>query len=257
MQETISSRDNERVRRLCRLLDSAARRAEEGRFVAESAKLCCDLAAAIPPREVYYTAPALQHTPALAALGGRHFLLAGHVAEKLARTRSPQGVWGVFDIPAPVPLTGNRLLALDAVQDPGNLGAVLRSAAAFGWQGVLLGPGCADPYGPKALRAAMSSTLKLPLVPVLDLAARLGQLRGEGWLCLAARLQDSEELPPLPPGVRCVLVVGSEGQGLATAVAAACDKSVRIPIAPAMESLNAAVAASVLMWHYRAPGPLA
>ncbi len=249
----ITSRDNERVRRVCRLLDDAAARSEAGQFAAESAKLCLDIAAVLPPREVYCTEAALARNPALAALAGQHFALADHVAEKLARTRTHQGVWCVFDTP-PVTaemLTGRRLLALDGVQDPGNLGAVLRSAAAFGWQGVLLGPGCADPYGSKALRAGMSATVKLPVARTDDLPGALCALRAKGYTALAARLQDSEELPAVAHGAPCVLVVGSEGQGICDAVAAACDVSVRIPIDPAMESLNAAVAASVLMWNYR------
>lgn len=248
----ITSRDNARVRRVCRLLDDTAARAEEGCFAAESAKLCIDLAAVCPPEEVYFTKEALERTPELDTLAGEHFLLQQHVAQKLARTRTTQGVWAVFRRPAsPAALRGRRLLALDGVQDPGNLGAVLRSAAAFGWQGVLLGPGCADPYSPKALRAGMSSTLKLPLLITWDLAGQLKALRGRGWQCMAARLQDSEELPVVSPDALLVLVVGSEGRGISPEVDAICDKGVRIPIAPSMESLNAAVAASVLMWHYR------
>lgn len=253
METRITSRDNERVRRIGRLLDDASARAEAGCFVAESAKLCADIAAVLPAREVYYTEAALRKNPTLAALDGEHYLLADHVAEKLARTRTTQGVWAVFDTPpaAISSLEGRRILALDGVQDPGNLGAVLRSAAAFGWQGVLLGQGCADAYGVKALRAAMSSTVKLPVARTDDLAAALSELRSRGYVCFAARLEDSEELPAADPDAPMVLVVGSEGQGIRPEVAAVCDVSVRIPIAPAMESLNAAVAASVLMWHYR------
>ena len=253
METRITSRDNERVRRICRLLDEGSARAEAGCFVAESAKLCADIAAVLPPREVYYTESALKKNPALAALGGEHYLLAEHVAEKLARTRTTQGVWAVFDTPpaAAESLSGRRILALDAVQDPGNLGAVLRSAAAFGWQGVLLGPGCADAYGTKALRAAMSSTVKIPVARTDDLAGALRIMTEKGYTCLAARLEESEELPPVAQEAPMVLVVGSEGCGICSEVAAACGVSVRIPIAPAMESLNAAVAASVLMWHYR------
>lgn len=250
--ENISSRDNERIRRVCRLMDDPAERAAEGLFAAESAKLCADIAAVLPPCETYFTAEAFRRAPSLAALPGEKFLVAQPVAEKLSRTRTPQGVWSVFRLPQPPARpAGHRLLALDAVQDPANVGAVLRSAAAFGWQGVLLGAGCADPFGPKALRAGMSSTVKLPLWHADDLAAALLELRGRGVLCLAARLEQSEELPPVPADRPCVLVVGSEGRGICAQVASVCDKSVRIPIAPAMESLNAAVAAAVLMWHYR------
>lgn len=253
MQFNITSRDNEKIRRVCRLLDDAAARAEAGQFVAESAKLCLDIAAVLPVRELYYTAAALQKNPELESFSGDRYLISEPVAEKLARTRTSQGVWCVFDTPAATlhSLNGRRLVALDGVQDPGNVGAVLRSAAAFGWQGVLLGAGCADAFGLKALRAGMSSTVKLPVVRTNDLPQSLQELRAQGYLCLAARLEDSEELPSVPSECPCVLVIGSEGRGICQAVAEACDKSVRIPIAPQMESLNAAVAAAVLMWHYR------
>ncbi len=251
--QLITSRDNEKIRRVCRLLDDPAERQRSGLFVAESAKLCSDISAVISPVEAYYTQAALDKEPGLAQLPGFHFIIAPHVAEKLSRTRTSQGVWTVYPLPEYTlsSLTGRRLVALDGVQDPGNLGAVLRSAAAFGWQGVLLGPGCADAYGMKALRAGMSSTVKIPVVRSRNLAADIISLREQGYLSLAARLEDSQELPPVPSDRPCLMVIGSEGQGISPQVAAVCDISVRIPIAPAMESLNAAVAAAVLMWHYR------
>ena len=181
------------------------------------------------------------------------------MAEKLAEGASHQGVFGVFQRPAarfedlPVP---GRLLALERVQDPGNVGALLRSAAAFGFEGILLSPGCADPFGPKALRASMGAAARLKVVPTPHLPDALAALRQKGVTALAAALYNSrplDEVPAALPGGVC-LVIGSEGQGLTDAAIAACDAAVRIPITDKVESLNAGVAGSVLLWHFRGAG---
>ena len=96
MTEVIASRDNERVKRACKLRDSGARRAAEGRFLAEGLRLCTDLAQRLPPEEVYCTQKLLDAHPELAALGGRHFLVSDAVAAKLSDTKAPQGLFCVF-----------------------------------------------------------------------------------------------------------------------------------------------------------------
>ena len=188
-----------------------------------------------------------------------NYLVEEHVAEKLAEGASHQGVFGVFERPAarfedlPVP---GRLLALERVQDPGNVGALLRSAAAFGFEGVLLSPGCADPFGPKALRASMGAAARPRVVQTPHLPDALAALRQKGVTALAAALYNSRPLDEVPaelPGGVC-LVIGSEGQGLTDAAVAACSAAVRIPITDKVESLNAGVAGSVLLWHFREAG---
>ena len=139
------------------------------------------------------------------------------------------------------------------MQDPGNVGTLLRSAAAFGFDGVLLGPGCAAPFAPKTLRASMGAAGRLPVLVVSDLPAALMALRGRDVTCLAAALYHSRPLDEVGtdfPGGVC-LVIGSEGQGLTDAAVAACDAAVRIPMTDLVESLNAGVAGSVLLWQFR------
>ena len=148
---------------------------------------------------------------------------------------------------------GRRILALEAVQDPGNVGTLLRSAAAFGFDGVLLSKGCAAPFAPKTLRASMGAAGRLPVAPVQDLPQALQQLRARGVVCLAAALYHSRPLDEAPqsyPDGLCA-VIGSEGQGLTDAAVQACDMAVRIPMTDLVESLNAGVAGSVLLWHFR------
>lgn len=255
--DVITSRENPRIKRACALRDSEKQRAAAGLFFAEGPKLCLELARGCRAAELYATAPALAHTPALAGLGPAVVEITQPVAEKLAGTRSTQGVFALFETPAtdPAPLlaTARRILALEGVQDPGNVGTLLRSAAAFGFDAVLLGPGCAAPFSPKVLRASMGAAGRLPLGVCADLPAALGALRGRGVACLAAALYKARPLDAVGtqfPGGVCV-VIGSEGQGLSDAAIAACSAAVRIPMTDRVESLNAGVAGSILLWHFR------
>ena len=255
--DVITSRENPRIKRACALRDSEKQRAAAGLFFAEGPKLCLELARGCRAAELYATAPALAHTPALAALGPAVVEITQPVAEKLAGTRSTQGVFALFETPAtdPAPLlaTARRILALEGVQDPGNVGTLLRSAAAFGFDAVLLGPGCAAPFSPKVLRASMGAAGRLPLGVCADLPAALGALRGRGVACLAAALYKARPLDAVGtqfPGGVCV-VIGSEGQGLSQPTVQACSAAVRIPMTDRVESLNAGVAGSILLWHFR------
>ena len=254
--ETITSRDNAKIKYACAVRDSEKQRAADGVFFAEGPKLILELCKSCAPAAVYATEAALARTPALAALGGVTTLVAPHVAEKLAGTKSSQGVFALLQTPAPpthLLHSARRLLALEGVQDPGNVGTLLRSAAAFGFDGVLLGPGCAAPFAPKTLRASMGAAGRLPVLVVSDLPAALTALRGRGVTCLAAALYHSRPLDEVGtdfPGGVC-LVIGSEGQGLTDAAVAACDAAVRIPMTDLVESLNAGVAGSVLLWQFR------
>lgn len=256
MAERITSRENVKIKYACKLGQSAAFREMERSFLAEGSKLCLELVKNCPLKVILYTERALAKAPELESLGGEQYLVEEHVAQKLAGVQTTQGVFGVFGYP-PEPQgllhAGGRYLALENVQDPGNVGALLRSAAAFGFDGALLSPGCAGPFSPKVLRASMGASGRLPVLQVGDLPAVLRQLSGVGVACLAAALYGSrplDEIPQAQPGGVC-LVIGSEGQGLTPQTIAACGAAVRIPISPFVESLNAGVAGSVLLWHFR------
>ena len=135
--------------------------------------------------------------------------------------------------------TGPLCLALWGVNDPGNVGTALRSALAFGASSVALGPGTADPYGPKAVRASMGALFSVPLARVRD----PGELPGRRVALVAG---DGVPLHELAPGER-TFVVGAEREGLPDRVVAGCDEVAHIPIA--FESLNAATAATVALYE--------
>ena len=260
MLPAVTSRDNAAIKAACKLRDDARARAVQGLFFAEGPKLCLELARGCRLHALYATLAALARTPALAAFDAVTVPVSGPVAEKLAGTKSSQQVFGLFAVPAPLPAvpgTARRVLALDGVQDPGNVGTLLRSAAAFGFDAAVLGPGCAAPFAPRTLRASMGAAARLPLLLTDDLPAVLDGLTQRGMVCLAAALRGAKPLAsfagPWPGGV-CV-VIGSEGQGLSAPVLDACSAAVRIPMTDRVESLNAGAAGSVLLWHFRAALP--
>ena len=234
--EIITSRENAKVKYACAVRDSEKQRTADGLFFAEGPKLCLELAKSCTPRVMYATAAALEKTPALA----------GFDPVEIALFETPVPPADTLD-------TARRILMLEGVQDPGNVGTLLRSAAAFGFDAVVLGPGCASPLSPKTLRSSMGAAGRLPTVHSENLPATLQALRGRGVTTLAAALYQSRPLDEagndFPHGV-CV-VIGSEGQGLTEETVLACDMAVRIPMTDRVESLNAAVAGSVLLWHFR------
>jgi TrmH family RNA methyltransferase len=153
------------------------------------------------------------------------------------------GVYGQRWAPAP---TGPLCLALWGVNDPGNVGTALRGALAFGAASVALGPGTADPYGPKAVRASMGALFEVPLARVRDpheLPGRTIALVARAGRPLAAAVADS----PPADGAPVAILVGAERAGLPAEVVAACDEVAHIPIAA--ESLNAAMAATVALYE--------
>ena len=147
------------------------------------------------------------------------------------------------------------ILLLESVRDPLNVGAIIRSAAALGVGRLIMSADCADLYHPKTLRAAMGPLFSMPITRVEDLAGTVKALRQSGRRIYAAALDDtaiclgSPELDAEREGHPVGAVIGNEGHGLTEAVIAACDRSVYIPMKADTESLNAGVAAALIMWE--------
>lgn len=175
----------------------------------------------------------------------------GHVLARVAATDTPQGVVAAVRAPR-TSLDGltlsdrATLLVLDAVQDPGNFGTLVRTADALGAAAVLALDGTVDPWNPKAVRAAAGSSFHLPVVSAGTTAA-LEWLKAERFRVLAADAR-GEPIERAPSAPRLALAVGNEGAGIGVAVAAAADARVAVPIRGAAESLNVGVAAGILLY---------
>lgn len=171
---------------------------------------------------------------------------------KLSDTKTSQGVIAVCDIPKLPSKDTECVVALDGVQDPGNVGTIMRSAEAASVGLVLCSNACADAYSTKAVRASMGSAFRVPVERVDGFAARLTEYRLRRHTIIASDMQGSpvhefKQTLRLP----WVLVVGSEGNGISREVRDVCGAFVSIPMMGRGESLNAAVAASVLMFALR------
>ena len=201
------------MKHFVKLRDQRRYREESGSFVVFSKKLIEELSHFCPPKTVLKEASSA-------------------VFRKITQQSSPEGIAAEFPLPSPSSLLGlDYLLVLDAVADPGNLGMLLRSALALGWQGVLLLEGCVDPFNPKAISAARSALFHLPY--------RFGTIEEIDAPLLVADLQG--ERPTYQK--RCALVLGNESQGPSIK-----GPKVSIPQRGEMESLNVAAAGSILMY---------
>jgi TrmH family RNA methyltransferase len=175
------------------------------------------------------------------------FLVDDATLARVAPTTTPQGLLAIVRVPHHRLEPAGVLVYLDRVQDPGNVGAVIRSAAAFGASGVACSPGCASPFSWRSLRASAGHALLLPVQGEAEFAPLADAVAAAGGEVAAASGHGGT--PPARWRSRrpLLLVVGNEGQGVAPEIAARCEATVTIPLAGHVESLNVTVAASVIL----------
>jgi TrmH family RNA methyltransferase len=183
-------------------------------------------------------------------------LLPDAMFRTLSATVNTQGIACVFIHPGLLPLpdgqaSGGRFLVLENVQDPGNVGAMIRTTDAMGFDGVIILPGTADPFTPKAVRSAMGSTFHLPIYDGVSAEFAVRWLKRLGCRVYAAHL-DGDDLTSDGLSSPGAILIGNEGAGLTDQAAALADVRIRIPMHGLAESLNAACAAAILCYsmHY-------
>jgi len=234
-------------------------REEQGRFLAEGVRAVEDLLASETEVHLLVHASSLEDGERGTALIGRARSGGVRTVElpdtelaALADTQTPQGVLAVASIPRATmdrltPGTGrSTLLVLDAVQDPGNFGTMVRTAEALGAAGVLVLPGTVDPWNAKAVRSAMGSSFRLPIVPA-DWDTAGPWLRDHGFAVLVADAA-GDPLGEVRPD-RAALVLGNEGAGVSPATQIHADRTVSVPLRGRAESLNVAAAAAILLYE--------
>lgn len=243
--EHLTSRKNPVIRHLRELSMDRACRRESGEFVCDGEKLLGEARrAGAEITAILCQADRPGDAPAGAAVYTAPRELLAY-ASPLENSAGP--VFSVRVRPLPESAPG-RVLLLENVQDPGNIGTVLRTAAAFGIGLVALVDGCADPYNPKTVRASMGAIFRQAFCELSreELPARL---RAWGLPLYGAALDaKARDIRALPLS-RCAVAVGNEGRGLTPELLALCDEKLIIPMTPESESLNAAVAASIIMWE--------
>ena len=280
--EVITSRQNRRIVELVKLDDRKAREAGR-RFRFDGIKLLCEAMRRGVELEAVYlrvgTAEKAEqrmqelYSCSLSEVGCPVYGVSDDLFEKISGENAPEGVITVakyLDKRHKMVKIYNRdgsgissdapVILLESLRDPLNVGAIIRSAAALGIGALIISADCADIYHPRTLRAAMGPLFSLPIFRVENLEGSILALRAEGRVVLAAALDDTAlqlGSPKLQSSVAlCAApcaVIGNEGHGLSRQVIEACDRAVYIPMQAGTESLNAGVAAALIMWELGRP----
>ncbi|HWA37045.1 MAG TPA: RNA methyltransferase [Burkholderiales bacterium] len=245
----IRSKDNPQVKRWAKLAKESSLRRAEGRALVEGPHLLeALLLAGLGTKAILVSEDALSN-PEISALlrkaGGEPAVLSPAAFRAIADAETPQGIAAEIEIPKPRLVKGDCVF-LEGIQDPGNVGAILRSAAALGLASAVLDRACADPWSPKVLRAAMGGHFRLSVqqVPALDagVEAYAGKL-----VCTVVR--DGQPLRKADLSGPIGWIFGSEGAGVSAELAARAAVRVTIPMAAGAESLNVAAAAAVCFYE--------
>ncbi len=269
-EEIITSRNNPKVKWAAALSSKKGRDAA-GSFIAEGEKLTIEaLEAGLPVTNIFITES--KKCNLLDRLGGylsadlykntEIAILSDGAFEKISTEKAPQGIISVIkylDFFRDIDIiykeefsleAEERIIILSSVRDPGNIGAVIRSAVAFGVDHIFITADSADIYNPKTVRSAMGSLFRVKITVVEDLVSLIDALKSLGRRVFSAELRDGAlslgEIGLLPTDA---VIIGNEGHGICSEVSSVCSGSIYIPISRKTESLNASVAAAVFMWE--------
>lgn len=177
-----------------------------------------------------------------------------NIFEEISDTENPQGIMAIAEfqykgIKEIEKIDKQSLLFLDGLQDPGNMGTIIRTADAFNIDGIIIGPGSVDPYNPKVVRATMGSIFRVPLYYSSNGIEELMKLKEMGTKVYSTSLRESILISEVNFKDSFVLIIGNESKGVSEDLFALSDKLIKIPMPGKAESLNAGVAASIIMYE--------
>ena len=244
----IRSRDNPRVKRWAKLATDVSFRRSEGRVIVEGPHLVAEaLQAGIAPVTLIVSEAGLRRAE-IRRLVGKHepVILGDHIFGIVADAETPPGIAAEIEIPRVKPEAAQPCVFLEGIQDPANVGAIVRNAAAFGVGEIVLDRGCADGWSPKVLRAGMGGHFRLGVRHVADLRK---ELKAFGGTLVATVARDGVALREASLEGRLGWVFGAEGKGVSAATAALAGLRVTIPMSPGSESLNVAAAAAICLYQ--------
>lgn len=257
--EQISSKENKRIKTIKKLLSSASFRREEGVFVAEGLRLCGDaiksgaeITSAFFSKSFYNKNESFVQKAA--AITQQTFLLKDNVFAAMSDTKTPQGVLFLIKtldktIDFDKIKNNGKVLALETVQDPVNLGTILRTAEALGVDLVVLTRDCCDIYAPKVARGSMGAVFRLPFHITDDLPGLIERFNAFGNSYAAVLDETSVSLNDCSFEGAVLAVVGNEGNGITPKTIKACTHRLYIPMRGDAESLNVSAAASIILWE--------
>ncbi len=246
--ELVTSRQNSAVQHVKKLASNRKYRRETGEFLCEGPKMWDEAMERGWVVSVLLTSQEdiLRQNEGVAA---RSVLVTPELLAYAADTETPQKMIFTCRIPEQErALSGQRFLVLDGVQDPGNVGTIWRTADAFGADGLILLPGCADPWSPKVVRSTMGACFRLSVMTCTLEELRTLLKEQNISLYATALREDTVDIRDASLS-RAAVVIGSEGRGVSEGVLACCEATIKIPMRERCESLNAAMAAGIVLWE--------
>lgn len=250
----ITSTSNQKVKEIIQLQKKSRARNQAGVFIVEGVRMAREV-----PKEqlvhLYVTEEFYRkHKEELPGDSVQPELVSPTAFAAMSDTRTPQGVLAVvrqsvYSEEKILKAEKAHLLVLDNLQDPGNLGTIFRTAEAAGVTGILMSRDCVDIYNPKTIRSTMGAVFRMPFVYCEDITGMIERLKAQGIRVYAAHLEGKNAYDREDYRGAAAFLIGNEGNGLRREVADCADTWIRIPMEGQAESLNAAVAASILMFE--------
>ncbi len=250
----ITSTSNQQMKNLAQLMKKSKERKNQKVFVVEGPKMFGEA-----PKEwvkAVYVAESFEKVPEHRALleGYSYEVVADSVFKSVSDTQTPQGVLAIVQQPSyelADLLQGDKtqLLVLESVQDPGNLGTMIRTGEGAGVTGVIMNHTTVDLFNPKTIRSTMGSIYRVPFYVTENLEETINHVKMQGVSCYAAHLKGNMSYDDPDYTKACAFFIGNEGNGLSTEIAGLADTYIRIPMEGKVESLNAAISATLLMYE--------
>lgn len=254
----LTSKDNQNVKNAVKLKSSSKHRRKSSMFIAEGVRICVDAMlskAEIVTFFVTEAAMAKHHEEytALSNYAENTFVVSPSIFSYISDTETPQGFLCVIKTLDKISqfdtIKGNkRFIALECMQDPNNLGTVLRTAEALGIDGVVITSDSCDIYNPKVVRGSMGAVFRIPFLIYPTISQFLEDYNQlTSYACVVD--ESAEKITQVDFNAPCVAVIGNEGNGLRQNTVDVCDKSITIPMKGRAESLNASTATSIIIWE--------
>ena len=250
----ITSKDNPAVKLYLKLSSQKKERQRYGLFVLEGLRIVEDAVQSGNVEKLFFTEDnfiAFSGEHDLSDIMDRVFIISPEIAKKISLTETTQGVFAVCRIRdcAPVFTENGKYVVLYGLQDPGNVGTIIRTADALGIDGIFMCDSC-DLYNPKTLRSTMGSVFRMPVMIINNDDELFSMLKENEVKTMAAVIDaDAVKITDIRPEGKQAVFIGNEGNGLSRETADRCDTKVTIPMHGNINSLNAAMAAGILMWE--------
>lgn len=254
----ITSTSNETIKHVTQLVKSAKARRKEGVFVVEGERIAKEIpVTSLVECFVSSDYPMADNLDGLFGYTVSATVVSPDVFKKMSDTQNPQGILCVcrqngMSAKEFIGSSGDgevKILLLESIQDPGNLGTMIRSAEGAGFDAIIADRDTVDVYNPKVTRSTMGSIFRVPVIYTDDLPDTVDMLKANSVRVYAAHLSESHSYREVKYPERLAILIGNEGSGLSDEITKKADERIRIPMQGKLESLNAAVAASILMYN--------